>query len=63
MMLGNFRTDRKGSPYMKKCKYHCDYSDGEYCHYREESGCVYNVKEIKLIKKHTFSLKRTMSSA
>ena len=24
---------------MKKCKYHCDYGDGEYCHYEGESGC------------------------
>ena len=23
---------------MKKCKYHCDYGDGENCHY--ENGCV-----------------------
>lgn len=42
MMLGDFRTDRNGVPYMKKCKYHCDYGDGEHCHYREESGCIYN---------------------
>ena len=27
---------------MKKCKYHCDYGDGEYCHYKEEGGCVFN---------------------
>ena len=26
---------------MKKCKYHCDYGDGEYCHY--EDGCVNNL--------------------
>ena len=25
---------------MKKCKYHCDYGDGENCHYTGESGCV-----------------------
>lgn len=25
---------------MKKCKYHCDYGDGENCHYEGESGCV-----------------------
>ena len=47
---------------MKKCKYHCDYGDGEYCHYEGKSGCV-NIeqpkKEIKLHKKYTFSLKRT----
>ena len=42
MMLGNFRTDRNGVPYMKKCKYHCDYGDGENCHYKEEDGCIYN---------------------
>ena len=32
---------------MKKCKYHCDYGDGEYCHYKGKSGCVNNesVKE------------------
>ena len=44
---------------MKKCKYHCDYGDGEYCHYEGESGCV-NIeqpkKEIKLHKKDSFSL-------
>ena len=27
---------------MKKCKYHCDYGDGRYCHYKGESGCVNN---------------------
>ena len=27
---------------MKKCKYHCDYGDGENCHYDGESGCIYN---------------------
>ena len=27
---------------MKKCKYHCDYGDGEYCHYKEIDGCIYN---------------------
>ena len=42
MILGNFRTDRDGIPYFKKCKYHCDYGDGEYCHYKEEDGCIYN---------------------
>lgn len=43
MNLGNFRYDRNLKPYgMKKCKYHCDYSDGEYCHYKEEDGCIYN---------------------
>lgn len=42
MILANFRTDRNGIPYFKKCKYHCDYSDGEYCHYKEEGGCIYN---------------------
>ena len=25
---------------MKKCKYHCDYGDGENCHYTGKSGCV-----------------------
>jgi len=27
---------------MKKCKYHCDYGDGENCHYTGESGCMFN---------------------
>lgn len=27
---------------MKKCKYHCDYGDGENCHYAGENGCIYN---------------------
>lgn len=41
--LANFRTDRNGNPYgLKKCKYHCDYGDGEYCHYKEIDGCIYN---------------------
>lgn len=26
---------------MKKCKYHCDYGDGENCHYEGENGCIY----------------------
>ena len=42
MILCDFRTDRNGIPYFKKCKYHCDYCDGEYCHYREEDGCIFN---------------------
>ena len=25
---------------LKKCKYHCDYGDGEYCHFTGESGCA-----------------------
>lgn len=25
-----------------KCRYHCDYGDGEYCHYTGEGGCVMN---------------------
>ena len=29
---------------MKKCKYHCDYGDGEYCHYEGESGCVMKIE-------------------
>ena len=33
---------------MKKCKYHCDYGDGENCHYEGKDDCVYNKKnEIK----------------
>jgi len=49
MNLANFRTDRNGNPYgLKKCKYHCDYGDGEYCHYKEIDGCIYNkIKEGK----------------
>ena len=27
---------------MKKCKYHCDYGDGENCHYTGISDCIYN---------------------
>lgn len=43
MNLADFRTDRNGNPYgLKKCKYHCDYGDGEYCHYKEIDGCIYN---------------------
>ena len=43
MNLANFRTDRNGNPYgLKKCKYHCDYGDGEYCHYKEIDGCIHN---------------------
>lgn len=43
MKLADFRTDRNGNPYgLKKCKYHCDYGDGEYCHYKEIDGCIYN---------------------
>lgn len=26
---------------MKKCKYHCDYSDGKNCYFSEEK-CIYN---------------------
>lgn len=25
----------------KKCKYHCDYGDGENCHYEGEGDCIY----------------------
>ena len=43
MNLCNFKYDRNLKPYgMKKCKYHCDYCDGENCHYKEEDGCIYN---------------------
>ena len=43
MKLADFRTNRNGNPYgLKKCKYHCDYGDGEYCHYKEIDGCIYN---------------------
>ena len=47
MNLANLRTDRNGNPYgLKKCKYHCDYGDGEYCHYKEIDGCIHNkIKE------------------
>ena len=27
---------------MKKCKYHCEYGDGENCHYKNKNGCIYN---------------------
>ena len=41
MKLADFRTDRNGNPYgLKKCKYHCDYGDGEYCHYKEIDGQI-----------------------
>ena len=43
MNLANFRYDRNGNQYgLKRCKYHCDYGDGEYCHYKEQDGCIYN---------------------
>lgn len=43
MNLANFRNDRNGNQYgLKRCKYHCDYGDGEYCHYKEQDGCIYN---------------------
>ena len=43
MNLADFRTDRNGNSYgLKKCKYHCDYGDGEYCHYKEIDGCIHN---------------------
>ena len=32
---------------MKKCKYHCDYGDGENCHYEGKDDCVYNKKDKK----------------
>lgn len=31
---------------MKKCKYHCDYGDGEFCHYKGNTECVHNEKKI-----------------
>lgn len=43
MNLADFLTDENENPYsLKKCKYHCDYGDGEYCHYKEHDGCIYN---------------------
>ena len=43
MKLADFRTDRNGNPYgLKKCKYPCDYGDGEHCHYKEIDRCIYN---------------------
>lgn len=43
MNLADFRKDRNGDAYgLKKCKYHCNYGDGEYCHYKEIDGCIYN---------------------
>ena len=46
MNLADFRTDRNGNPYgLKKCKYHCDYGDGEYCHYKEHDRCIYNKRQ------------------
>lgn len=53
MNLANFRTDRNGNPYgLKKCKYHCDYGDGEYCHYKEIDGCIYNKTKEEKDDKH-----------
>ena len=26
----------------KYCKYHCDYGDGENCHYKGEGNCMFN---------------------
>ena len=26
---------------LKKCKYHCDYSDGENCRYKGDGDCIY----------------------
>ena len=50
MNLANFRTDRNGNPYgLKKCKYHCDYGDGEYCHYKEIDRCISNKTKEEII--------------
>lgn len=40
MNLADFRKDKNGIPY--KCKYHCDFGDGEFCYYRE-GGCALNL--------------------
>ena len=47
MNLADFRKDRNGVPY--KCKYHCDYGDGEFCH-NKENGCVLNKSQDEEIK-------------
>lgn len=31
---------------VKKCKYHCDYGDGEYCYYEGPGTCVNNASNI-----------------
>lgn len=42
MNLANNRKDSNEETIgLKKCKYHCDYGDGEYCHYKEKDGCVF----------------------
>lgn len=54
MNLADFRTDINGNPYgLKKCKYHCDYGDGEYCHYKEIDGCIYNKIEALIRREPT----------
>ena len=35
---------------MKKCKYHCDYGDGENCHFSEDK-CIYNEDVVDRIKR------------
>lgn len=30
---------------VKKCKYHCDYGDGEYCYYEGPGQCVSTVSD------------------
>lgn len=51
MNLANFRNDENGNQYgLKRCKYHCDYGDGEYCHYKEHDGCIYNKSQDEQIK-------------
>ena len=43
MNLANFQKDKNGNLIgLKKCKYHCDYGDGEHCHYKGIDGCIYN---------------------
>ena len=51
MNLADFRTDKNGNPYgLKKCKYHCDYGDGEYCHYKEHDECIYNKEQDEALQ-------------
>lgn len=35
---------------MRKCRYHCDYGDGENCHYTGQRDCVYNERQAKPIR-------------
>lgn len=57
MKLADFRKDKNGVPY--KCKYHCDYGDGEYCH-KKEGCCVFNKSQDEEIKGRRMSEAESM---